>query len=117
MKLYNLLKNSDNEITVWDKNYDVEVYFYGIFRNKDNLDDWDKAMVELSKLLVVVNYSPEGVTVNLSDVIEKNLQNLANADLFICCTLDAIMADIHSILAGYVSEEWLQRFVSVLKGK
>lgn len=117
MKLYDLVKRSDDEITVWDKDYDIESYFYGIMSSKDDLDAWDTAMVELSKLLDVVEISSDGVTVNLSEVIEKNINELKNANLFIRCDIDNIMSDIMSILSGNVPEEWLQKFVDVLSGK
>ena len=115
MKLYELLAISDDEITVFDRDSDIETYFYGIYNSADKNDDWETAMVELSKLLDVVKFSNSGVAVNLSEVIEKNIQGLKEADLFIRCNTDDIMDDIANILAGNVSEKWLKKFVSVLK--
>lgn len=117
MTLHEYLQNtSDWEITVWDKDYDMETYFYKA-DNENKLDAWDKAMYEFAKLLTITNFSSDGVTVNMSDVIEKKLPELDKADLFIRCNITAIMDDIDNILAGYVSEEWLTEFVNVLRGE
>ena len=111
MTLYEYLKQtSDCETTIWDKDYDMETYFY-----KGNDDNWDKAMNEFAKLLTVMEISKEGVTVNMYDVIEKAIPSLKKADLFIKCNVDAIMEDMDLILAGNVSEEWFCEFVEVLK--
>lgn len=115
MKLYELLSISDDEFTVFDRDYDAETYFYGINNSADKNDEWETAMTELSKLLEVVRFSNDGVTVNLSEVIEKNIHELKDADLFISCNIDDIMGDIAPILAGNVSEIWLKKFVSALK--
>lgn len=118
MKLHDILINTDEEITVYDKDYDIEVYFYGIGYVTDDdgtVDRWDKAMLSLSKLLEVVESSDDGYTVNLSEVIENRLDELERADLFIRCNIYAIMDDMMNILSGNVSEEWLEKFVAVLK--
>ena len=118
MKLHDILINTDEEITVWDKNYDIEIYFYGIGYVTDvdgTIDRWDKALLSLSKLVEVVESSDNGYTVNLSEVIENKLNELEVADLFFDCNIDAIMDDMMNILAGNVSEEWLEKFVAVLK--
>ena len=113
MKLYeylNLMPEGE-ELTVWDKNYDMETYFYG---GKPD-DKWDKAMSDLSKLLTIEEIRNNGVTVNLSEIIKNKLENLNKADLFIRCDIDSIMDDIDNILAGNVSENWMEQFVDALK--
>lgn len=111
MTLYEYIQNSaDEEITVWDKNYDIETYFYG----NDEKDAWDKAMNDIAKCLSVVEFRNGGVVVNLSEVIENKLPEFKNADLFKNCYIDDIMNDIGSIFAGHVSEEWLTIFADVL---
>lgn len=119
MKLYELLKNSDGEFIVWDVDYDIEVYFYGTAGDETlgEVDAWDKAMTDLSKLLDVKECSGRGVTVNLSELIEKNIKKLDEAQLFIHCDIDAIMDDIMAIFSGNVPEEWMTKFVEVLKGQ
>ncbi len=117
MKLFDLIISSDDEITVWDENYDIESYFYGIKSSRHDMDKWDKAMTELSKLLDIVSTSGRGVTVNLSALIEKNIRKLDKAKLFTRCTVDDIMDDIMAIFSGNVSEDWLQEFVDVLKSE
>ena len=113
MKLYEYLElmPEGEELTVWDKDYDMETYFYG---GKPD-DKWDKAMSDLSKLLTVEEIRNNGVTVNLSEMIESKLDNLDKAELFIRCDIDSIMYDIDNILAGNVSENWMEQFVAALK--
>lgn len=114
MKLYDYLVTLEEgtELTVWDVDYDIESYFY----NDEADDDWQISMLELAKLLDVIEVKERGVVVNLSEVIEKKLNELKEADLFIKCNIDSIMNDIQNILAGYVSEEWFKEFVDVLGG-
>lgn len=114
MTLYEYIQYSaDEEITVWDNDYDIETYFY---RN-DGKDAWDKAMNDIAKCLSVVEFRNGGVVVNLSEVIENKLPELKNADLFKNCYIDDIMDDIGSIFAGYVSEDWLVLFADILSNR
>ena len=112
MKLYDYisLMPDGEELTVWDKDYDMETYFYG----GEPEDKWDKAMSDLSKLLTVEEIKNNGVTVNLSEIIERKTDKLDKANLFIRCDIDSIMDDIDNILAGNVSEEWMEEFVVAL---
>ena len=116
MKLYDYLVTLEEgtELTVWDEDYDIESYFYND-EPEDEDDDWQTSMLELAKLLDVTEVKERGVIVNLSEVIEKKLDELKEADLFRRCTVDSIMNDMENILSGYVSEEWLNKFVDVLK--
>lgn len=113
MTLYDYIKQTEDwEVTVFDKDYDIEVYFY---KNDDEeLDSWNKSMEKLSMLLTVDSISKYGVTVNLAEVIEKHLKDLEKAKLFIYCDIDDIMDDIELIIAGNVSEKWMERFVNTL---
>ena len=106
-----LEQTTDWEVTVWDKDYDMETYFY----KTDGKDKWDKAMNDLAKLLTISRFSKDGLVVNLAEVIEKKLPQLEKADLFIVCKIDWIMNDIDNILAGNVSENWLEKFVEALR--
>lgn len=111
MTLYEYLEQTtDCEVTVWDKDYDMETYFY----KTDGIDVWDKAMNDLAKLLTISRFSKDGLVVNLSEVIEKKIPQLEKADLFIKCKIEPIMNDIDNILAGCVSESWLEKFVEAL---
>lgn len=115
MTLYNYIQKCTNwEITVWDEDYDIEVYFYKP-DDYNNLDLWDKSMVELSKLLEISSFENSGVTVNLSKVIERKISQLSKTDLFITCDIDEIMNGIEAIISGNVPEEWMNEFVNVLK--
>ena len=111
MTLYEYLEQTtDWEVTVWDKDYDLETYFY----KTDGKDKWDKAMNDLAKLLTISQFSKDGLVVNLAEIIEKKIPQLKEADLFIACKIDPIMNDIDNILAGCVSEGWLEKFVGAL---
>lgn len=118
MKLYDYLVTLEEgtELTVWDEDYDIESYFYND-EPEDEDDDWQTSILELAKLLDVTEVKERGVIVNLSEVIEKKLNELKEADLFIRCTTNSIMYDMQNILSGYVSEEWFKKFVDVLGGK
>lgn len=112
MKLYEYLSlmPEGEELTVWDKDYDMETYFYG----GEPYNKWDKAMSDLSKLLTIEEIKNNGVTVNLSEIIENKSENLNKAHLFIECDIDSIMDDIDNIFVGNVSTDWLERFVAAL---
>ena len=114
MTLYEYLSlvEHGDEITVWDKEYDVEMYFYG---GMEEGDEWDRSISELSKLLTIDTIRSNGVTVNYSEVIEKHLEDLKRANLFDVTETDYIMDIIESIMAGNVSEKWMGKFVDVLK--
>lgn len=112
MKLYDYLTTLEEgtELTVWDTDYDMETYFYN-----DEADyDWQTSMLELAKLLDVIEVKEYGVVVNLSEVIEKKLNELKEADLFLRCTTNRIMGSMEGILAGGVSEKWFKEFVGIL---
>lgn len=111
MTLYELLPKNGEEVTVWDKDYDMETYFS---YTKDG-DDWDKAMMDLAKLLQVVENSSKGITVDFTGLIEPKVDNLK--DLFVDNDIDAIMDELDLILAGNVGEKWMTKFVEILGGK
>lgn len=117
MTLYEYMEKLEEgtEVAVIDNDYDVEIYFYNDMNYED---EWDKSMIALSKILTISEViNEEKVSVNMSELIEKHIDELKQAGLFIRCTLDEIMYDIEQILSGYVSEEWLKKFVDILKIK
>ena len=105
MTLYEYIKSAPDgeEIAVHDQDYDDAVG-----------DVWQADMLKLARLLTVIESAGNHVTVNFSDLIVRKLDELEAANLFIRCNTNAIMNDIHNILAGYVSEEWLTKFVKAL---
>lgn len=113
MKLYDYIKLRENgaEITVYDKEYDMEVYFY----NDVPDDDWNKAIEDLSKLLSVTKIIKDSVEVNFSELIESKMDSIKKADLFGDYDIDEIMENLNYIIAGNVSEKWMCKFVEVLK--
>ena len=112
MKLYDYitLMPEGEELTVWDKEYDMETYFYG---GKPD-DRWSKAMSDLSKLLTIVKINSRGVTVNLSDVIEKHIDKLAALEVFEDCDTEIIMDNIEYVLSGNVDESTFEKIVDAL---
>lgn len=101
------------EITVFDRDYEIE--FYVEKEEPSKTDDWGRAMLDICKCLDVLKVlKKDSVETNFSDVIYKNIDALYEADLFIACDVDSIMADMDNILAGYVSESWLVEFSKVL---
>ena len=117
MKLYDYIKLRENgaEITVYDKEYDMETYFYAYFY-ADKLDDeWNKAMEDLSKLLTVTKIIKDSVEVNFSELIESKMDNIKKSDLFEECDIDEIMECLDYIIEGNVSKKWMCKFVEALK--
>lgn len=115
MKLYDLMQvcEEGTEITVTDKDYYMECYFY----SGAGGDVWDDSLIELAKLLDIIEVKHNFVVeTNISELIENNIEALEKSDLFKECDVDSIMEDMDNILAGYVSESWMQKFVKVLKG-
>lgn len=113
MTLYDYLMETDGEeVTVGDVDYDMTSYFY---KDENPNDDWDKAIVELSKMLNVVEQEEGYVTVDLSTLIENHMGAIKKSDLFVSNDLDDIMYGMDSILAGNVSEKWMTRFVETLR--
>ena len=114
MTLYECLKSrpSGSEITVLDKEYDMESYFY----NNKPEDKWDMAMEDLSKLIHVTNVIKNNVVeVDFSGLIEKKLDNIKRTGVFFRCTLNHVMECLPDMISGYVSEECLVKFVEALK--
>lgn len=114
MKLYEYLElvNDGVAIHVYDKEYDPEIYFYGGKVDTDR----GKLLQDLSKKLTIERIGAEGgVFVNLSDVIENNLENLKKADLFYEYDIDYIMMNMEDILVYHINEDWLKKFVECLK--
>ncbi len=114
MTLYEYLKSREDgaEITVCDKDYDMESYFY----NDVPDDEWSLAMEDLSKLVFVTNIIEDNIVeVDFSGLIEQKLDSIKKTDLFIKDEVNTIMGCLHEVLSGYVSEKWLRKFVEALK--
>ena len=113
MTLYEYLKSREDgvEITVYDKEYDMESYFY----NDVPDDEWSLAMEDLSKFLTITKIIKDSVEVNFSELIESKMDNIKKADLFEECNIDEIMECLDYIIAGNVSEKWMCKFVEALK--
>ena len=113
MKLYEYLDlmPERDKLTVYDKDYFVEAYFCG---GKPS-DKWGALMGDLAKQLTILRIHRTGVTVNLSEIIEKHMDKLEATGLFTTYDIDSIMENIESILAGNVSDDWMEQFIAALK--
>ena len=114
MTLHEYIKSrpSGAEVTVLDKEYDMESYFY----NDKPEDKWDMAIEDLSKLVSVTQVVRDNVVeVDFSGLIEKNLDNIKKTGLFFRCTLNHVMGCLPDMISGYISEEWFVKFVEALK--
>ena len=111
MKLIEIIEcmDKDDEIVVYDKDYDVEVYF-----NNDSETNWGKYMLEIASILDITDVLANGYEVNLSDVIGSRIENIKESGLFIDNSVDSIMEDIVSIFDGDVSDIWMYKFVMTL---
>lgn len=117
-KEHNLL---GDEITCWDTVYDIEFYAYPD-DEVDESDDFEVASQELWKLLEVresLYDNPEYRDALITDVtglIKKYQASLSESGLFYNSSVGAIVNSFHSVVSGYVSEEWMRAFVNILKG-
>lgn len=108
------------EVTVFDKEYDMETYFY----NDPIEEDFDKAVSLIAQCVDVVElYENDGVTVDFWGVIEKARQALIDSGFYPeGSSTEYLMNDVAPILAGNLSEastlEWAQIiYKSVMKTK
>lgn len=111
MTLYEYtIQLDDDELTVADDVYDEWFYLYPDFDNSV----WDEYIAEICKELTVRKIDNNVVFVNLSEVIEKHLEQIAKANLFHWNDVDMIMMGIGKVFAGYVGENWLKKFMEAL---
>ena len=116
MTLYEYLKqNKAEELVVHDTDYDCESYWDYYTESECKTDLWDNSLMELAKKLDIVAYSEYAVDCDISDLIERNIKNIAEADLFDINETEEIMGDFDNIIAGYVSENWFKKFVDCLE--
>lgn len=120
MKLNEFLDvfSCDNEITVIDDTYDVEMYFYG--GHPDYTDKFEVSTYKLANLLDVVKidvtYDKQIlVTVNLYELITEHAKELEKSELFRRSDIESIMDSMHAIISGYVDDEWMGKFVAILE--
>lgn len=102
------------EITVLDKEYDIECYFYTPDEKDNLLDKWDVNIIKLAEMLEVIQQNKELCVVDFGKIIRPALKKLKKSGLFCRATENAIMDTLHSIISGYVSDEWLEKFVTIL---
>lgn len=102
-----------DEFTVWDEEYDIEMYFYAY--GDDLKDRWETAMVKIAEHLEVVEEDGDDkVTVDLCSLIQRNLNNGVFEELFIHNDVDSIMEHIAEIFSGRVSDRWINEFADSL---
>ena len=122
MKLFKYITEHPDieEFTVWDKDYDIEIYFGQPNFNLTPYDEgylWDTALHMITQVLTVSDPNDTAcVTVNLSELIERAVKNEKKlSELFYSIDIDDIMDDIENIFAGYVSDKWMYEFASCLQ--
>ena len=116
MTLYEYLRDcKEDEVEVTDKDYDILTYFYYADEREEEVSSWNRAMMQIARKLEVIESGDAEATVNLSEVIEKNLDRGVLDDLFIHNDIDSIMDDIENILSGNVSEKWMEKFANSLE--
>lgn len=110
MKLIEILKK-DEEFTCWDTDYDME--FYMELLEED--DEYNKAMMTFARCVDIDDVRPDGLTLKVTELIEKNLKRKEFRDLFIDPDIDAVMEDWHAIMSGYASISWYKEFANILE--
>ena len=116
MKLSELLKTKEAgfELEVYDSNTDIIGYFY----NDSVKDDWDKATWKLADALEVVEiFNDKTCSVNLWELVEKNIDKLKVANLFNDNSVEGIISIAHPIISGHISEADYAKFVDCLCGE
>ena len=122
LKEYLKIMEDGYEVTVCDKDYDTETYFY----NDEPEPDDDIVFIytaRLSKCLKVTNEVETGhVIVNASELVKAHISQIRASHLFKNEYandddefLDMVMEDWDNIIAGYVSENWFKKFVEILE--
>ena len=114
MKLFDYLKmtEEDSEITITDKEYDTETYVY----NSQPSDKWDELIIELEKMVDVVEVKSWGtVVVDFTKLLESKIDKISKADLFRNNEIEDLVCTMDGIISGNVSESWLEKFIEILK--
>lgn len=107
------------EYTVWDKDYDMESYFYGDMLEPDTV--WDRAMQDIAHTVEVVETAKldngrTAIVTNFSQVIGNSIEAINKAELFTFdVDIDDVMDRIMPILSGNVSERWMSDFSQCLR--
>lgn len=105
IKLYDYLSLCEDgmEVTVWDKDWDMETHFYTPLNEED---DFEKAMKLIARCVDICEIKKKGVEVNFFDVIKKSKDALIKAGFYNDTQdEDDMMDDVDVILAGNLSEE------------
>ena len=126
MKLYEIMKLSQNDYDTYDTVYDAEVTVCYI-DEEDMEDSYDKFCIELMKKVEVEKINGDILLVKWTELIETNMEKFKaftekhwrntyedDEDEFIYQWIN----EIHYYLAGYVSEDFydtLVEFVNSLK--
>ena len=119
MTIYEMAKQNDwlgEEIICFDTDYDIEFYMYPE-EKCDSDDPFDIGLDWLCKHLEVAEVIEDRFmcTVKVTKMIEDHIAALKKSDLFYISNVEDIVCSFPSIVAGYVDEEWMEKFVSLLK--
>lgn len=114
MKLFEYLAmtEEDAEITITDKEYDTETYIY----NSKPSDKWDELIIELEKMVSVVEVKSWGtVVVDFTKLLESKIDKITKSGLFGSNDIEDLVCTMDGIISGNVSEKWLEKFIETLK--
>lgn len=113
MKLSDYINLTEDgfEVSIFDKKYGLIDDFY----DDRNEKPWTQAKNDLLDLVTITRIYTYGLEVDLSDLIEKNLDKMKAANLFDRYDMKDIMMGIWHVLNGNVPDEWLQKFVECLR--
>ena len=124
MTLYEYLRMAENDFDTYDTQYDASVTVCHIYEEDD---EYDKFCNNIMKKVDVVKINGDALTVNWSELIEKNMDKFKkfareywaydyedDIDEFVYQWIN----EIHMYIAGYVSEDFysvLNKFVDSLE--
>ena len=111
-----------DEITCVDTVYDVEWYAYVEEEDYDDEDDDDffkacKMIWENLEINEVINSSTPVVVIDMTGIVEKYLDEIKKANLFVRNTVEDIVMSMNEIFSGYVSEDWMMKFAKIITGR
>ena len=119
MKLYDIMKLSQNDYDTYDTVYDAEVTVCYI-DEEDMEDSYDKFCIELMKKVEVEKINGDVLLVKWTELIEFNMEKFkAFTEKHWRCTYEdddeefvyQWINEFHAYLAGYVSEDFYDTLV------
>lgn len=126
MKLYDIMKISQDDFDTYDTVYDAEVTVCYIEEDETN-DNYDKFCIELMKKVEVKRIIPEShLVVKWTELIQNNMEKFkefTKENWYESCQYEddedefvyQWINEIHYYLAGYVSEDFYDKLVELVE--